>query len=330
MGWGIVNAWEAATWFGPVIDHQRLPDTEDMTGPYAVTAVITDRVGVDPASLQMAYRVNNGGWTSAPLTATGTADTYSADIPGQPANALVEYYLQAAGVNGFATALPYQGPESAFFFTTGPWRRIDYSATPAASIPDGVGWGTSSVINVPIEDSGFMLEVTVDIDITHPDRGELQVLLTGPDGREVLLHDQTGSGMADLAGNWPATLTVDGPGSLDDFLDLSNKGDWTLTVIDSVPGNTGTLNSWGLHFTLVRYVTPVRDGTTPRVTMLGPNVPNPFNPRTEISFDLVRSGQTRLSIFDVRGMLVRRLLDENLPAGTHTAEVQVRKMLLIR
>jgi serine protease AprX len=355
MGWGIVNALEAATWFGPVIDHQPLPDTEDMTGPYAVTAVITDRVGVDPASLQLAYRVNNGDWTAAPLTATGTADTYSADIPGQPANALVEYYLAAAGVNGFATALPYQGPESAFSFTTGPWRRIDYSATPLVSIPDGVAWGTSSVINVPIEDSGFMLEVTVDIDITHPDRGELQILLTGPDGTVVTLHDHSGAGLADLAGNWPADLTVDGPGSLDNFLDLSNKGDWTLTVIDSVPGNTGTLNSWGLHFTLVRYVTPVRDGTAPRVTRLGPNVPNPFNPRTEISFDLVRSGQTRLSIFDVRGMLVRRLLDENLQAGPHTTvwdgnsgsgravssgtylyrlesgpEVQVRKMLLIR
>ena len=355
MGWGIVNALEAANWFGPVIDHQPLPDTEDMTGPYVVTAVITDRVGVDPSSLQMAYRVNNGGWTSSPLTATGMADTYAADIPGQSAYAMVEYYLEASGTNGFATALPYQGPESAFSFTTGPWRRIDYSATPSVPIPDGVGWGTSSVINVPVEDSGFMLEVTVDIDITHPDRGELQVLLTGPDGTVVTLHDHSGAGMADLAGNWPADLTVDGPGSLDDFLDLSNKGDWTLTVIDSVPGNTGTLNSWGLHFTLVRYVTPVRDGFTPRVTMLGPNVPNPFNPRTEISFDLVRSGQTRLSIFDVRGMLVRRLLDKNLQAGTHTAvwdgnngsgravssgtylyrlesgpEVQVRKMLLIR
>lgn len=355
MGWGIVNAWAAATWFGPVIDHQPLPDTEDTTGPYGVTAVITDRVGLDPAGIQLVYRVNNGGWTFAPLTATGTADTYAADIPGQSANALVEYYLAASGVNGFATALPYQGAECAFSFTTGPWRRIDYAATPSASIPDGVEGGTSSVINVPVEDSGFMLEVTVDIDITHPDRGELQVLLTGPDGTLVTLHDHSGAGLADLAGNWPADLTVDGPGSLDDWVDLSNKGGWALTVIDTIAGNTGTLNSWGLHFTLVRYVTPVRDGTAPRVTALGLNVPNPFNPRTEISFDLVRPGQTRLSIFDVRGMLVRRLLDENLQAGSHTAvwdgkngsgravssgtylyrlesgpEVQVRKMLLIR
>ena len=318
LGWGIVDAEAAATWFGPVIDHEPLPDIEDTSGPYAVTAVITDRVGVDPADVWLIYRVNSDSWTTVPLVTTGAPDTFTADIPGQPAHSLVEYFLEASGVNGFTTALPYRGTESAFSFTAGPWRVIDYAKDPAAPIPDGVGWGISSVINVPIEESGFMREVTVDIDITHPDRGELKVLLTGPDGTVVTLHDQTGVGMADLAGNWPASLTVDGPGGLDDFTDLSNKGDWTLTVIDPVTGNTGTFNSWGLHFTLVRYVTPVEDGIAPRVTRLGPNVPNPFNPRTEISFDLVRTGQTRLSIFDVRGMLVVRLLDENLSAGPHT------------
>jgi len=355
LGWGVVDALGAATWFGPVIDHQPLPDTEDTVGPYVATAVITDRVSVDPADVWLVYRVNSGSWTTLPLAATGAPDTYAADIPGQTAHSLVEYFLEASGVNGFTTALPYRGPESAFSFTVGPWRLIDYTTAPAVPIPDGVGWGISSVINVPVEESGFILEVTVDIDITHPDRGELQVLLMSPDGTVVTLHDQTGSGTADLVGNWPASLTVDGPGDLDDWLDLSNKGDWILTVIDPVQGNTGILNSWGLHFTLVRYVTSVEDGTAPMVTRLGPNVPNPFNPVTEISFDLVQTGQTRLSIFDVRGMLVRRLLDENLSAGPHTAVwdgkngsgravssgtylyrlesgpvVQVRKMLLLR
>ena len=89
-------------------------------------------------------------------------------------------------------------------------------------------------------------------------------------------------------------------------------------MVDNIPGNTGTLNSWGLHFTLVRYVTPVDDVLPALATRLGPNVPNPFNPRTEISFDLARPGQTRLSIFDVRGMLVVQLLDENLPSGPHS------------
>ncbi len=89
-------------------------------------------------------------------------------------------------------------------------------------------------------------------------------------------------------------------------------------VIDTVIGNIGTFNSWGLHFTLVRYVTPVIEEIPSPVTKLAANVPNPFNPQTEISFELERPGQTRLSIFDVRGMLVRQLVDDDLPAGPHT------------
>jgi subtilisin-like proprotein convertase family protein len=267
----------------------------------------------------------------------------------------VEYYLTAAGTNGFTTSLPYRAPDTAFSFTTGPWRRIAYAEAPATPIPDGVGWGVTSTINVPVAESGSILVVTVDIGIIHPDRGELEVLLTGPDGTTITLHDNSGSGQAHLSGNWPGSLTVDGPGSLDDFRERSNKGEWTLQVIDNVPGGSGTLDSWGLHFTLVRYVTPVHDTPVPVLTTLGPNVPNPFNPRTEISFHLAHSGQTQLSIFDVRGMLVRRLLDENLPAGPHGvvwdgldrtgravssgtyfyrlesgSEVLARKMLLIR
>ncbi len=319
LGWGIVDAWAAATWFGPVIEHEPVPHTEDNTGPFEVTAYITDRVGVNPAGLWLYYRANRGPWNPLPLTATGPQDYYHALIPGQPVHSLVEYYLSATGTNGFYTALPYRGEVAPFSFSVGPWRRIDYSKTDMAGIPDGSGGGTTSVINVPVEESGFVLEVTVDIVVSHLDQGELVVLLTGPDGTEVTLHDNTGSGTANLVGNWPADLTVDGPGSLDGYLDKNNKGDWTLQVVDNIPGNEGMLISWGLHFTLAQYVTAVEDGTVPGLMRLGPNVPNPFNPRTEISFDLAGEGQTRLAIFDVRGMLVRQLVNEDLPAGLHTA-----------
>ena len=50
---------------------------------------------------------------------------------------------------------------------------------------------------------------------------------------------------------------------------------------------------------------------------LGQNVPNPFNPATTIAFSLPRSGPVRLQVFDVRGRLVRTLLDETRDAGAH-------------
>jgi len=46
--------------------------------------------------------------------------------------------------------------------------------------------------------------------------------------------------------------------------------------------------------------------------------PNPFNPRTRLVFDLGTSSDVVLDIFDMRGRLVRRLLDRELQAGRHT------------
>jgi Zn-dependent metalloprotease len=51
------------------------------------------------------------------------------------------------------------------------------------------------------------------------------------------------------------------------------------------------------------------------VPVLDQNVPNPFNPSTVISFNLPRVGHASLKVYDVKGALVRVLLDEERPAG---------------
>ncbi|MBD3162903.1 MAG: hypothetical protein GF346_10860, partial [Candidatus Eisenbacteria bacterium] len=53
---------------------------------------------------------------------------------------------------------------------------------------------------------------------------------------------------------------------------------------------------------------------------LGEARPNPFNPRTLISFDLPRSVDVTLSIYDASGRVVRTLVDEAMPAGSHGVE----------
>ena len=45
--------------------------------------------------------------------------------------------------------------------------------------------------------------------------------------------------------------------------------------------------------------------------------PNPFNPRTTLRFDLPGSALVHLAIYDLRGRLVRSLVDEELPPGAH-------------
>lgn len=45
--------------------------------------------------------------------------------------------------------------------------------------------------------------------------------------------------------------------------------------------------------------------------------PNPFNPQTEIRFETPSDGRASVRIYDVAGRLVRKLVDEELAAGTH-------------
>ncbi len=60
------------------------------------------------------------------------------------------------------------------------------------------------------------------------------------------------------------------------------------------------------------------DNQLPRSLALTAVVPNPFNPATTISFDVPRSGRVRLAVFDIRGRMVSRLVDEVRPAGRHS------------
>lgn len=62
------------------------------------------------------------------------------------------------------------------------------------------------------------------------------------------------------------------------------------------------------------------EGSFPRRLALHANYPNPFNPATEIAFDLPAAGRVRLAIYNILGQLVRTLVDAPLAPGTHRVE----------
>jgi hypothetical protein len=55
----------------------------------------------------------------------------------------------------------------------------------------------------------------------------------------------------------------------------------------------------------------------PNSFSLGQNYPNPFNPSTEIDYALASAGHVRLTVFDILGREVARLVDAEEPAGAH-------------
>lgn len=66
-----------------------------------------------------------------------------------------------------------------------------------------------------------------------------------------------------------------------------------------------------------------KSSTTPSECMLYPIYPNPANPGATIKFEIPQSAYVRLEVFDVRGRLVRALVDGDLSAGTHSAVFDV-------
>jgi len=58
-------------------------------------------------------------------------------------------------------------------------------------------------------------------------------------------------------------------------------------------------------------------GEVPKEFRLYDNYPNPFNPTTTIKFDIPKSSDVRLSVYDMTGREIETLVNEQLPAGTY-------------
>ncbi|HOX25493.1 MAG TPA: S8 family serine peptidase [Candidatus Krumholzibacteria bacterium] len=89
---------------GPAISNVTEPlTTTDTAGPYAIAARITDPSTVVSASL--IWRAGDGSYTTAAMAPIG-GDVYEAEIPGQPANSAIQYYVTATDGVGLESASP--------------------------------------------------------------------------------------------------------------------------------------------------------------------------------------------------------------------------------
>jgi hypothetical protein len=84
-------------------------------GPFTVSAVITDNVGVTAAhlvymALTAPYSSATGVWVNVPLASVG-GDRYEAQIPAVAAGVLVKYYVEGGDVLGDFTRFPLTGRE---------------------------------------------------------------------------------------------------------------------------------------------------------------------------------------------------------------------------
>ena len=64
-------------------------------------------------------------------------------------------------------------------------------------------------------------------------------------------------------------------------------------------------------------LSPVVPEPTIGSSALQQNFPNPFNPTTRLTFNLQQATRARLAVYDLKGRMVKTLVDQDFPAGPH-------------
>jgi flagellar hook assembly protein FlgD len=89
----------------------------------------------------------------------------------------------------------------------------------------------------------------------------------------------------------------------------------TITVTDE----HGTFDLCTATIT-VNAVASVEETGVPRATGIVGVVPNPFNPKTTVSFYVPEGGHVDVAVYDISGRMVARLVDTSVVAGEHSVE----------
>lgn len=90
-------------------------------------------------------------------------------------------------------------------------------------------------------------------------------------------------------------------------VNLSSLG---IPITFSVPGNIYELTNPSIGIQNI-------STEIPAVFSLKQNYPNPFNPSTNVKFSIVKAGDVKVVVYDVRGREVQTLVNERLQAGTY-------------
>ncbi len=101
---------------------------------------------------------------------------------------------------------------------------------------------------------------------------------------------------------------------------------YVLAIDDngSRSGRSNYVSTWGETFYKLTNINKMIDPVIPANIELAQNYPNPFNPITTIQYSLPKDSQVRIDIYNLKGQLVKTLVNQSQPAGYHTVSWNIK------
>jgi len=283
------------------------------------------------------YKINSGPYLFV-SSFYSSDDTLKFRIPGQLPSTKISYYFALQdSENSIVITLPGGGSGINPPGTTPPSSTFTYYIFSAGNqcsntIPKPIQDLVVSQDTIAVNTSGKVSEIKVDLNINHPNAGELILMLKSPTGTQITLSSYNGIGGANYTGTTfddsasvsivngtpPFTGSYKPQNTFSPMINSNLNGNWILRIFDNAAGNQGTLISWCILF---KYYVPIsiNENTTPVSFALKQNYPNPFNPSTRIGFSISKQDLVTLKIYDQLGREIETLINYVLTPGDYEA-----------
>jgi subtilisin-like proprotein convertase family protein len=218
------------------------------------------------------------------------------------------------------------------YFTSG--YRVKFSDLVFGASP------TSIVDSIYMPQSLTITDINLFVGITHTYANDISVSLKNPAGTTTRILTPGGSsnvGMhmvtifddqadSTIGGTVlaPFSPRVKPVNNLAIFNGQTSTGWWKLLITDIYPASDdGRLVGWGIQFndqTVTNIGGPTASETPGRFA-LHQNYPNPFNPVTAIKYDIAKSTNVKITVYDILGREVMVPANEFKKAGYYSLQI---------
>ena len=252
---------------------------------------------------------------------SGTDKIQRANLDGSNIEDIVTTGLRTP--TGIALGIPQ-------IFSTDPPTEPPPGPGPGDNPADVNGDGKVTVIDLAIVALFYGTEVPVGsshrADVNSDHTVDLDDLIAvaqgiGTDGSDALTLDALEAALAEAVEiEAIAEAPMLGGTRPDNFRGILSNGNLAYRNVADALADAGHLGH-SVSAVLTRLLQLLKEMTeTPPETALLPNYPNPFNPETWIPYHLATEADVTLTIYDVRGSVVRELVLGHQPAGVYQSK----------